>query len=80
MATAVSKLHELQGEAYEDVYMQEVWNFTDPYKGVNGEDIAACLILRDVGRTDLLERLHRREIHVVGRIDEDAKFEDLEFE
>jgi hypothetical protein len=74
------KLHQLEGLAYEEVYLAEVENFKDPEKGVNGDDVAAALILRDEGRADLLSRLHRREIHVVGEVDEDTRFEDLVFE
>jgi hypothetical protein len=80
MVTAVIQLHELEGSDYEDVYLQEVGNFKDAAHGVNGDDVAAALILRDAGRMDLLGRLHRREIHVVGRVDEDSTFQDLEFE
>ena len=80
MATAVSKLHELEGSDYEDVYLMELWNFKDPQAGVDGDDLEAAFILSDTGRMDLLERLRRREIHVVGRVDEDSTFEDLEFE
>jgi len=73
-------LHELQGLAYEDVYMKEVGSFKDSRLGVDGNDVAACLILRDEGRTDLLNRLHRREIHCVIEVDEYTRFADLEFE
>jgi hypothetical protein len=76
----MSKLHELEGSAYEDAFMAEVNNFKDAQKGVNGDDVAAALILRDEGRMDLVERLHRREIHVFGEVDEDTRFEDLVFE
>jgi hypothetical protein len=72
-------LHGLQGEAYEIVYMQEVEFFKDAQSGVDGNDIAGALILRDGGRFDLLRKLHNREIHFFG-VDEDSKFEDLEFE
>jgi hypothetical protein len=77
---SVTRLHELQGSAYEDVYLEEVGNFKDATSGVDGDDIAAALILRDEGRLDLLERLHRRELHTVVSVDEDTRFEDLEFE
>jgi hypothetical protein len=74
------KLHELEGSAFEDAFMAEINNFKDAMKGVNGDDVAAALILKDEGRTDLLEKLHQREIHVVGEVDEDTKFKDLVFE
>jgi hypothetical protein len=83
MSTAVvgkEKLHGLEGFDYEQEYMKEVENFKDAAKGVNGDDIAAALILRDEGRIDLLRKLHQRKMHVVGVVDEDSNFEDLEFE
>jgi hypothetical protein len=74
------KLHELQGQAYEDVYMQEISNFKDAAAGVDGNDIAAALILLDEGRTDLLTQLRQGQVHVIGEIDEDSTFSELEFE
>ena len=73
-------LHELEGFDYEQAYMEEVGNFTDAAKGVDGDDVAACLICRDAGRLDLVEQLHRREIRCVVRVDEDSTFQELEFE
>ena len=74
------KLHELEGLAYEIVFMEEVSQFKDAALGVNANDVAAALIVRDEGGDDLLERLYRREIHVVGEVDEESRFEELEFE
>lgn len=73
-------MHELQGLAYEKVYEAEVGNFKNARRGVNGNDVTAALILKDAGRMDLLEKLHQREIHVVGEVDEDSTFADLVFE
>jgi hypothetical protein len=78
MATTVV-LHELTGSDYEVVFMHEVENFRDAGSGVAGDDVAAALICRDEGRLDLVGRLRRREIHVVGEVDEDTHFSDLEF-
>jgi hypothetical protein len=57
--------------------LNEVSHFKD---AANGDDVAAALILRDEGRTDLLERLHNRKIHCVVAVYEESRFEDLEFE
>ena len=70
-------LHDLQGSAYEHAFMAEVENFQDADKGVPGDDVAAALLLRDYGRTVLLQRLYRREITVVFPVDEDTTIEDL---
>jgi hypothetical protein len=80
MATAVGRLHELEGSDYEDAFMKEVEFFKDAQRGVDGNDVAAGLILRDEQQFELLRRLHQREIHVVVGVDEETKFEDLEFE
>lgn len=83
MATAVvgkGKLHGLEGFDYEQAYLEEVSNFKDAALGVSGDDVSAALILIDQGETNLLERLHRREIHCVVSVDEESRFEDLEFE
>jgi len=73
-------LHSLQGSAYEQAYMAEVENFQDADKGVPADSVAAALLLRDHGRTELLQRLYRREITVVCTVDEDTTIDDLEFE
>jgi hypothetical protein len=75
-----TKLHELQGIEYERVYEVEVANFKHARQGVNGNDVAAALILKDEGQTDLLEKLYQRQIHVVTDVDEGTKFSDLVFE
>ena len=83
MATAIfgkGKLHGLEGFDYEQAYLEEVSNFKDAALGVDGNDVAAALILKDEGRTDLLDRLHKREIHCVVSVDEESRFEDLQFE
>lgn len=72
--------HDLQGSAYEHAFMAEVENFQDAHNGVPSGDVAAALILRDHGRTELLQRLHQREITVVSTADEDTVVEDLLFQ
>jgi hypothetical protein len=78
--SVVGKLHQLEGCDYETAFMNEVSNFKDAAKGVNGDDVAAALILKDEGQTNLLEKLYRREIHVFGEVHEDSTFADLIFE
>ena len=73
-------LHQLEGEAYEEVFMNEVGYFKNAAAGVSGDDVAACLLCRDTGRIDLVERLHKREIHCVISVDELSTFLELEFE
>jgi hypothetical protein len=83
MARAVvgkGKLQGLEGFDYEQAYMEEVGNFKNAAKGVNGNDVAAALILRDERQFELLRRLRQREIHVAVEVDEGSKFEDLKFE
>jgi len=80
MATTAVALHELEGEAYEEVFMQELMNFKNPQLGVDGNDIDAALILRDAGAVKLLKKLHDRRIHVMGKVDELSTFQELEFE
>ena len=80
MATISINLHGLEGSDYEKVFMNEVSNFKNAALGVDGDDVAACLLCRDVGRFDLLKRLHRREIRCVVSVDELSTFLELEFE
>jgi len=72
--------HDLKGLQYEAAYMAEVENFQDAHRGVPGNDVAAALILRDHGRTELLQRLYRREITVISNVDEDTSVDDLVFQ
>jgi hypothetical protein len=80
MTTMSINLHKLEGFDYEQAYMEEVGNFKNAAKGVDGYDVAAALILIDQGETNLLERLRRREIHCIVSVDEDSTFQELEFE
>lgn len=74
------KLHELEGSDYEDVFQAEISNFVHPERGVDGNDVAAAIILRDAERSDLLMSLYRREIRTLSDVDEFTRLEDLEFQ
>jgi len=80
MQTTVVRLRDLDGEAYDVIFMQELMNFKNPELGVDGDDIDAALILRDEGRFGLLGMLHDRRIRVIGPVDELSMFSELEFE
>ena len=80
MATTALALRSLEGGEYDRVFMEELMNFKNPELGVDGNDIDAALILRDEGEMKLLKRLHDREIHVVGKVDDFSTFQELEFE
>ena len=75
-----TKLHKLEGQAFEDAFMSEITYFTDSKRGVPGRDVSAALILRDAGRFEMLSLLHQRKIHVIGEPEDDDEIQDLEFE